>query len=107
MEDYENDDNGTIDRATLENELTKVNDEIAAYKRRKAARRDDQEGAPSWIVTLEGEWTRISREVQEAREHNQQLQGQQLKASLQQLQALNGPNSMHRLFLYKMDVKVL
>src|SRR5262249_17234344 len=91
----DDDDNGTIDRATLENELRKVQDEIANHKRRKAAKQDDQpqHSASSWIVALETDWTRINREVQEARERNQQLQEKQFKASMQESAASSARNA--------------
>jgi uncharacterized protein involved in exopolysaccharide biosynthesis len=94
-EDSENDDNGTIDRSTLESELRKVQDEIASYKRRKAVHKDDQpqQSASSWIVAMETEWTRINREVQEARERNQQLQDKQFKASMQESAASSERNA--------------
>jgi uncharacterized protein involved in exopolysaccharide biosynthesis len=87
----ENADEGTIDRAALERELTKVNGDIAAYKSKK--RREDDgptAGSSGWIVALETEWTRLNREVAEARERNQQLQDKQFRASMQESAASSG-----------------
>jgi uncharacterized protein involved in exopolysaccharide biosynthesis len=86
---------GTIDRAALENELKRVNDEITAYKNKKR-RQDGAEpaaGSGSWIVALETDWTRLNREVGEARERYQQLQDKQFKASMAETAAVSGRNA--------------
>jgi uncharacterized protein involved in exopolysaccharide biosynthesis len=74
-------DEGTIDRAALEAELRRVNGEISAYNARKK-----QETAPSTVassvVALETEWTRLNREVADARERFGQLQEKEFKAAM-------------------------
>jgi len=88
---------GIIDRATLENELRKVNDEIAAHRNKvkqqneSAAPQAESQGA-SWIVALETDWTRLNREVAEARERNQNLQTKQFNASMAESAAASGRN---------------
>lgn len=76
---------GTIDRAALETELKRVQEEISIYKRRRAADGSSAAaaaGSASNIVSLETEWTRLNREVTDARERNQQLESRQFKASI-------------------------
>ena len=86
---------GTIDRVALENELRRINDEIASRKRRK---REEPSAAPStssaaWIVALETDWTRLNREVAESREKQQQLQDKQFKASMLESAVAAGRNT--------------
>ena len=87
---------GTIDRGALQVELKRVTDEIAAYKA-KMKKKDgagdgaQQQGA-SWIVALETDWTRLNREVSEARERHQQLQDKQFKASMAETAATSERN---------------
>jgi len=87
-------DEGTIDRGALENELRRVTDEIAAWK---AKRRRDGDSAPqpvsegaSRIVALETEWTRVNRDLAEARARVQQLEERQFKASIVENAAATG-----------------
>ncbi len=80
-------DEGSIDRPALEGELRKVQDEIASYKRRRAADGGTGTTAQSsagatGIVRLETDWTRLNREVTDARERNQQLESRQFKAAI-------------------------
>ncbi|HUS68369.1 MAG TPA: hypothetical protein VMZ28_27735, partial [Kofleriaceae bacterium] len=91
-------DEGTIDRPTLEAELKKLNDEIAAHKAKK--KRDGAAGEAAAagtysasIVALETDWTRLNREVAEARERNQQLQTKQFNASMAESAAASGRNA--------------
>jgi uncharacterized protein involved in exopolysaccharide biosynthesis len=76
------DDEGVIDRATLESQLAKVNQEIAAYKNK---RKHEEEGAEqknataASIVALETDWSQLSRDVQEARTRLSQLGEKQFK----------------------------
>jgi uncharacterized protein involved in exopolysaccharide biosynthesis len=84
-----------VDRAAMEADLKRVSDEIADYKRkreRNAEPPSESKGA-SWIVALETEWTRLNREVTEAREREQQLQDKQFKASMQESAAASGRNA--------------
>jgi len=76
---------GTIDRAALETELKRVQEEISSYKRRRVTDGSNAAaaaGSASNIVSLETEWTRLNREVTDARERNQQLESRQFKASI-------------------------
>jgi uncharacterized protein involved in exopolysaccharide biosynthesis len=90
-------DEGTIDRATLESQLAKVNDEIAT--RRKKIRESEPEpaagagGGAAWIVALETEWARLNRELTAAREHNGQLQDKQFKAAIAESAVASGRNA--------------
>jgi len=86
---------GVIDRAALDNELRRINDEIAARKKRK---REEPSAAPAtssaaWIVALETDWTRLNREVAESREKQQQLQDKQFKASMLESAVAAGRNT--------------
>jgi hypothetical protein len=73
-------DEGIIDRATLESELKKIQGEIAALRARKA-----REEAPLPVATpktvpaavvlaTSDDWQRLNREVEDARRKKQQLQ---------------------------------
>jgi uncharacterized protein involved in exopolysaccharide biosynthesis len=90
------DDEPIIDRGTLESELRKVTEEIAAYKKKK---HENEAGAANTgteaqrVVALETDWTRLNREVQEARERNQQLQTKQFNASMAESAAASGRNA--------------
>ncbi len=89
-------DEGTIDRGALEASLKKVQDEIAAYKRRKSdapAPPASTTGSSAAIVTLETDWTRLNREVTDARERNQQLESRQFKASILESAVTSGRNA--------------
>lgn len=84
-------DEGYIDRGALEDQLKKINDEIAAYKRHKAAS-DGSSGASigSSVVALETEWTRLNREVADARDRFGSLQDKEFKASMVESAAATG-----------------
>jgi uncharacterized protein involved in exopolysaccharide biosynthesis len=88
----------TIDRATLESQLAKVQEEISAYKKRKAAQHDsdaeENKSAPSWIVALETEWSQLSRDVQEARTRTTGLTEKQFKASISENATTQGRNAL-------------
>ena len=86
---------GIIDRATLENELRKLNDEIAAHKRKKQSESEPNQagGEAAKVVALETDWTRLNREVTEARERNQQVQTKQFNASMAESAAASGHNA--------------
>jgi len=75
-------DEGIIDRATLESQLKKVNDEIAAYKSKKTRDSEEKPAAATWIVALENDWSQLSRDVQEARARVSQLNEKQFKLSM-------------------------
>ncbi len=69
---------GIIDRSTLESELRKVQDEIATYKRKLASDATSASSAESQrLVGLETEWTRLNREANDARPRNQPLPARQ------------------------------
>jgi uncharacterized protein involved in exopolysaccharide biosynthesis len=87
---------GTIDRATLESQLGKVNEEIAAYKKKKqhqSAVPDEKPASVSWIIALETEWSQLSRDVQEARTRVGQLNEKQFKASMFESASAAGRNA--------------
>ena len=89
-------DEGTIDRGSLEAELKRVQEEIVAYKRRRVADGSTaaaNAGAASSIVALETDWTRLNREVADARERNQQLEARQFKATILESAATSGRNA--------------
>ncbi len=75
----------TADRPALEAQLQKINDQITAYRDKK--RRDNKgdsaqpEGA-GFIVALETDWSKLNREVNEARQQTQALQEREFRASL-------------------------
>lgn len=84
---------GTIDRATLESQLRKVQAEIAAHRARKGREGGGaaQTGTFSQaIVALETEWNKLNREVQESRERYQQLQTKSFSASMAESAAASG-----------------
>ncbi len=89
------DDEGIIDRGTLEAQLKKVQEEITAYRNKKKAQEGPAEvsSGAQWIVALETEWTRLNREVSEARERNVQLQDKQFKATMAESAAASGRNA--------------
>jgi len=64
-------DEGYIDRGALENQLKRIQDEVVEYKRHKAANAAAQTQFASQVVALEGDWTRLSHDVSEARERLQ------------------------------------
>ena len=85
-------DEGTIDRGALENELRRINDEIADYKRHQ---KSVAEAPPSTmvatsVVALETEWTRLNREVADARERFGSLQDKEFKAAMVENAATSG-----------------
>jgi uncharacterized protein involved in exopolysaccharide biosynthesis len=73
--------NPEVDRPALESQLARVQGEISSLrnKRRPEAEAQSTTGG-NWIVQLETEWALLSREVQEARDRNQQIDAQQFKA---------------------------
>jgi protein tyrosine kinase modulator len=79
------DDEGVIDRSTLQSQLQKVNQEIAAYKnkrhREEAGAEEHQNDTAASIVALETEWSQLSRDVQEARTRLSQLNDKQFKSA--------------------------
>lgn len=88
----QDEDNGSIDRGALENQLRKINDEIAEYKRRRAnaAPAQPTTAVASTVVQLETDWTRLNREVADARERFQSLQDKEFKASMVESAAATG-----------------
>jgi uncharacterized protein involved in exopolysaccharide biosynthesis len=90
-----NPDEGVIDRATLESQLSKVTEEIAAYKSKKKreSENDDKQTGASWIVALETEWSQLSRDVQEARMRVGQLNEKQFRASMVENATASGRNA--------------
>jgi hypothetical protein len=83
-------DEGYIDRGALENQLKRINDEIADYKRRKAQNSAPTTVVASSVVALEGDWTRLNKELIEARARAQSLREQERQATLVQAAAATG-----------------
>ena len=84
-------DEGTIDRGALENELHRINEEIAVYRAKK--QRESAAPAPTgnnWVVALETDWTRLNREVVDERERYQSLQDKEFKAAMVENAATSG-----------------
>lgn len=75
------------ERPALEARLKKVEAEIADVRRRKAANAgaaaEKQSNVAAEIVELETEWSRLNREVAEARERYQALEGKEFVAQMQ------------------------
>jgi len=88
-------DEGVIDRAALEVELKKVQDNISAYKRKKAQSPDGSASTPvaNTVVALETEWVSLNRQVNDSRERNQQLEARQFKASILESAVTNARNA--------------
>jgi len=86
-------DEGSFDRPSLEAALRRVQEEIAAYKRRKEGSAVPSASASQAVVALETEWTRLNREVGDARERNQQLETRQFKASIMESAVTSGRNA--------------
>jgi predicted nucleic acid-binding Zn-ribbon protein len=61
-------DEGYIDRGALENQLKRINDEITEYKKHKAESERAPTAVMSSVVALENDWTRLAREVTDARD---------------------------------------
>jgi hypothetical protein len=83
-------DEGTIDRGALENELRRINEEIAVYKAKKQKEQAPAQTGNNWVVALETEWTRLNREVVDARERFQSLQDREFKAAMVENAATSG-----------------
>lgn len=90
--DLKQEDEGTIDRAALENELKRIQGEIAAFNQRKRADTTPSTVTSS-VVALETEWTRLNREVADARERFGSLQDKEFKAAMVENAAATGNTS--------------
>jgi len=70
----------------LQNQLDKVNQQIAAARVRQAKKNEAQPAggasAANWIVQLETEWSRLTREVSDSRERLQTLDAKHFKAEI-------------------------
>lgn len=78
-------------RGALENELHRINEEIAVYRAKK--QRESAAPAPTgnnWVVALETDWTRLNREVVDERERYQSLQDKEFKAAMVENAATSG-----------------
>ena len=82
-------DEGYIDRGALQNQLQKINEEIVEYKRRRA-QSPAATGIVTSVVALETEWTRLNREVADARDRFQSLQDKDFKAQIVESAATTG-----------------
>jgi uncharacterized protein involved in exopolysaccharide biosynthesis len=67
--------------AALKHALAAVRSQISAVKSRGAARVEVPQGVSS-LVAIDTEWTRLNRDVSEARERQMQLEGKQFQAEL-------------------------
>jgi hypothetical protein len=72
---------GATKGAALRRALAAVRSQIAALKARSAPRAETIH-APTSVVEIDTEWTRLNREVSEARERQSQLEGKQFQAQL-------------------------
>jgi protein tyrosine kinase modulator len=75
------------DRAALQVQLDKVNQQIAAARVRAAKQNNAQpaggaNAAANWIVQLETDWARLTREVSDARERLQTVDAKHFKAEI-------------------------
>jgi uncharacterized protein involved in exopolysaccharide biosynthesis len=74
------------DRAALQAQLDKVNQQIVAARVRAAKQTNAQPaggtGSANWIVQLETEWSRLTRETSDARERLQTLDAKHFKAEI-------------------------
>jgi uncharacterized protein involved in exopolysaccharide biosynthesis len=89
-------DEGQIDRGALDTELKRVQAEIGAYRRRKATNGNvaaESASTANAVVALETEWTRLNREVSDARDRNQQLESRQFKAAIMENAVTSGRNA--------------
>ncbi|PID38967.1 MAG: hypothetical protein CSB49_02765 [Proteobacteria bacterium] len=79
--------------AALRNRLNEINSQIASYRRRSASKKPDPKkpeskpdkatgGAANRIVAMETQWTRLNREVREARERYLRIENRLFRASL-------------------------
>jgi capsular polysaccharide biosynthesis protein len=73
-------DEGYIDRGALENQLKRIQDEIAEYKRRKAENAAPTTAVASSVVAQEAEWTRLNRELTDVHDRLAILRDQEAKA---------------------------
>jgi uncharacterized protein involved in exopolysaccharide biosynthesis len=81
----------TVDKKALEDELDRIEQKIAAHRRRIATRKRPQADEPKFdakdetasrIVALELEWSKLNRNVAETRDRYLQLEGRQFQALL-------------------------
>lgn len=75
------DDSAGARTAALRRALSAVRSQIGALRSRNAPRAETVR-APTSIVAIDTEWTRLNREVSEARERQSQLEGKQFQAQL-------------------------
>ena len=80
-------DEGYIDRGALENQLKRINDEIAEYKRHKAESTAPTTQVVSSVVAQEAEWMRLRGDIADARERLQAAKDAEAKASQSSTQA--------------------
>jgi protein tyrosine kinase modulator len=73
-------DEGYIDRGALENQLKRIREEIADYKKRKAENAAPTTVIASSVVAQEAEWTRLNRELTDVHDRLAILRDQEAKA---------------------------
>jgi hypothetical protein len=76
-------------RTALGKELTQVEEQIRRLERRQDAQ-PAVDAASSWVVELETEWARLSREVEETREQHEALEGKVFAAEIAGASGLAG-----------------
>jgi uncharacterized protein involved in exopolysaccharide biosynthesis len=77
------------DRAGLARELDEVEDQIRRWENRQG-KRPPRDSAASWVVELETEWARLSREVEEARERHEAIEAKSFAAEIASAAGLAG-----------------
>jgi hypothetical protein len=84
------------DRAELRQQLSRVDQTLAAARRAAGAQPgDDEVGGSNWIVELETEWASLNREVYDVRERYQQIERRHFQASiLDHVEAAGGAAQM-------------
>ncbi|MDB4966874.1 MAG: hypothetical protein JWN44_2563 [Myxococcales bacterium] len=82
-------DEGYIDRGALENQLKRINEEIVEYKRRRSHANEAPTQVATSVVAVEADWTRLHRDVADAREQLQLVQ-EKIRASTAERAAAAG-----------------
>jgi len=88
-----------VDRSELQGQLDKVQQQIASYKSKKRHEEQAAEGAEkqaaggsgaSWIVALETEWARLTRELDEVSKRTQDIEDKRARAAIAASGVLTG-----------------
>jgi protein tyrosine kinase modulator len=87
------------ERQALKDELDRIERDIADQKRRghddkpDGSGGDDEDTGANWVVALETDWQRLSREVAEARERNETLEARLFSAQIAAASELSGQSA--------------